>query len=195
MPDHQKITAYHEAGHAVLAYEQLGSAAITSLTIVPNSNYLERYLASAVIATHLETLAIFTEWGVFALREKAEAEGDTRYAGFDWNDMDDEGDRLNRQCDLQVEVCLAGHVAEEVFCDVTNDTVTDEDWETAKNFAIRFLRGDEDKAGYFAARWKTVTELLAGKYRNAIETLVEHLLSKKTLTSDQITRIITAELA
>jgi hypothetical protein len=205
MPIDENLTAHHEAGHAVLAYEAIGPGATESLSIVPGSDYLGVHVRSDAFQAKVQELTEFVDGGVVRLMDMAEAEGDyTTYAGWDDDKMDAETERLNHRCDLVVDFCIAGHIAEEVFREIPNDTHRDDDWEVALNWAAKLHRcetvydfegrGDTDCTRYFDSRWKAVSELLDGKYRQAVEVLVERLLEKKTISGAKVTRIITASL-
>jgi hypothetical protein len=188
-------TAHHEAGHAVLAYESIDVGAIESVSIVSGSDYLGAHVNSDAFQAKVQTLMDFVEGGVVGVMAKAEAEGEPTYDDWDDDQINAEAARLQHECDLRVDVCLAGHVAEEVFCGIPNDITTDSDWLLAKEWASKLGRCPlvadvMDCQPYFDSRWKTVSELLDGKYREAVEALAEQLLVKKTISGAKATRII-----
>jgi hypothetical protein len=197
MPIDENCTAHHEAGHAVLAYESIGAEATESLSIVPGSDYLGVHVNSDAFQAKVQQLMDFVEGGVVGLRAEDEAEGDPTYNDWDDDQINAEAARLEHECDLRVDVCLAGRVAEKVFCRIPNDTTPDSDWWLAKEWASKLGRCPAvadvmDCQPYFDSRRKTVSELLDGKYRKAVEALAEQLLVNKTISGAKVTRIITS---
>jgi len=213
MPDEikpiEREVAYHESGHAVVAYELFGIGATHKtrhavealgvvvkelldgeLTIAPDADYLGQHTNSTVFKALNDKLILYADRGIVGVIVEAEEQGDTTYDDWGNDQVDKEGERLNRLCDLTVDVFIAGHLAEEVFRDIPNDPTSD-DWKAARNIASRLDRGTDiageyDLTSYFNGRRVVVKELLDGKYRHAVEALVEQLLEKKTLTGAEV---------
>ena len=206
MPDdyepHEQELAYHQAGHAVIAYEQFGSDATASLTLSPNEDYLGAHTRTIALTAMYEMLCTFTDGGIATLIRQAEADGDSYYA--DWNNdqIETESERLDHQCDLIIDTCIAGYVATEIFCGIPNIDWINDDWGLATVYAERMGRdteampffGTPDFHPYFTSRWVIVNEILDGKYRQAIEALAARLMVHKTIPGDQVSQIITRNL-
>jgi ATP-dependent Zn protease len=213
MPDDEKTTAYHEAGHAVMAYDLFGSGASAELSILPDADCLGAHSNSPEFEALVHKLVIFAKpdvGGMFGVILQADKDwweandlatdwgGDPTYDGWDDDQVDVEEIRLNHQCDQMIALFIAGHAAEEVFCDIPNDPTSD-DWDKAKDFAVRLGRGTDiageyDLTSYFSNQRRVVKELLDSKYRHAVEALVGQLLEKKTLTGTEVSKTIQSYL-
>jgi hypothetical protein len=192
-------TAYHEAGHAVLAHHLFGSGAIAELTITPDEDYLGAMTRSPEYQELRKKLITYAEGGIAGVLMEAWNEGDPTYDGWDDDQVDEEGPRLYHLCDLLISVCIAGHVAEELFSGTPNQTTEDSDWREAKDLAASLMRCEHttegaDCSGYFDVAWGVTKHIMREKYVAAIFALVGQLLEKKTLTGAEVAETIESNL-
>ena len=204
-------TAYHEAGHAVLAHHLFGSGAVAELTITPDEDYLGAMTRSPEYLELRKKLITYAEGGIAGVILQADKDwweandlatdwgGDPTYDGWDDDQVDEEGQRLYHLCDLLINVCIAGHVAEELFSGTPNQTTEDSDWREAKDLATSLMRCErtaegDDCSHYFDVAWGVTKHIMREKYIAAIYALVGQLLEKKTLTGAEVSETIESNM-